>query len=139
MRRMFVAGNWKMNTTRQAGIDLAKGLVAAVGSGEPGVDVAVCPPYLYLDAVKASVAGSAVTVGAQNCYFEKSGAFTGEVAPGMLVDIGCTWVILGHSERRAILGETDAVIAGSSIDFVARTERADLGAHAQDGAGHIVA
>jgi triosephosphate isomerase (TIM) len=111
MRRMFVAGNWKMNTTRQAGIDLAKGLVAAVGSGEPGVDVAVCPPFLYLDAVKASVAGSAVTVGAQNCYFEKSGAFTGEVAPGMLVDIGCTWVILGHSERRAILGETDAVIA----------------------------
>ena len=111
MRRLFVAGNWKMNTTRQVGVELAKGLAAALGSGDLGVDVAVCPPFPYLEAVKSAVAGSAITVGAQNCYFEKPGAFTGEVAAPMLVDIGCTWVILGHSERRAILGETDAVIA----------------------------
>ena len=114
MRRLFVAGNWKMNTTRATGVALAGGL-AAQCQGEQGIDVAVCPPFPYLDAVGAAVRGSGVGLGAQNVYFEKPGAFTGEVSVEMLADVGCQWVILGHSERRQILGETDAVINRKTV------------------------
>ena len=75
-----------------------------------GVDLAVCPPSCYLDAVGKALAGSKVALGAQNMYHEKEGAFTGEISAAMLCDLGCTYVILGHSERRHILGETDAAI-----------------------------
>jgi triosephosphate isomerase (TIM) len=119
MRRLFVAGNWKMNTTRAAGVELARGLAAGLPGADVGVDVAVCPPFPYLEAIKGAVAGSCVTVGAQNVYFEKPGAFTGEVAAGMLADVGCTWVILGHSERRAILGESDELIAKKTATALA--------------------
>lgn len=98
-----------MNTTRADGVALAKAIVA--GSAACGaVDVLVCPPFPYLIPVVEAVAGSAVAVGAQNAYFEALGAFTGEVALEMLLDVGCKSVILGHSERRHILGESDAVI-----------------------------
>ena len=70
------------------------------------MEVAVCPPSLYLEAVGQALAGSAVGLGAQNCYHEAKGAFTGEISPQMLVDIGCKYVILGHSERRAIFKES---------------------------------
>lgn len=110
MRRLFVAGNWKMNTNRRSAVELAAGLAAAVPAAGLSADVAVCPPFPYLEAVGAAIAGSGVTLGAQNCYFEKPGAFTGEVAADMLLDMGCHWVILGHSERRHILGETDELI-----------------------------
>ncbi|HMF13652.1 MAG TPA: triose-phosphate isomerase, partial [Gemmataceae bacterium] len=87
-------------------------LAAAVAKGVTtgGVRVAVCPPFPYLATVADALRGSHVELGAQNCYFEREGAFTGEVSPTMLVDVGCKWVILGHSERRHVLGESDALI-----------------------------
>ena len=111
MRRLFVAGNWKMNGNRNSAVELAGGLAAALPAGGSSADIAVCPPFPHLDCVGAALAGSAVTLGAQNAYFEKSGAFTGEVSLEMLVDLGCQWVILGHSERRHVLGETSELIS----------------------------
>jgi triosephosphate isomerase len=110
MRRFLIAGNWKMNTTRQSGVTLAGELAAVVPQAEAGVEVLVCPPYPYLLAVGETLAGSAVHLGAQDAYFEAPGAFTGEVAVDMLRDCGCRYVILGQSERRHVMGETDAII-----------------------------
>ncbi len=109
MRRPFIAGNWKMNLNRAEAVALAKA-VAEKSAAAPGVELAVCPPSVYLDAVGKALAGSQVGLGAQNMYHEASGAFTGELSAAMLVDLGCRYVILGHSERRHILGETDAAI-----------------------------
>jgi triosephosphate isomerase len=105
MRKKFIAGNWKMNTARTDGAALAAAVAKGVGS-VADVEVAVCPPSLYLAAVGQAIAGSAVGLGAQNCYHEAKGAFTGEVSPAMLVDVGCRYVILGHSERRQIFKES---------------------------------
>lgn len=110
MRRFLIAGNWKMNTTRSAGVALAGELAAVASQTEAGVEVLVCPPYPYLIPVGEKLSGSAVHLGAQDVYFEAPGAFTGEVAVEMLKDCGCRYVILGHSERRHVMGETDAVI-----------------------------
>ena len=109
MRRPFIAGNWKMNLDRAGAIALAEAVVKAAAKVDE-VDVALCPPFVYLDAVAKVVAGSKVGLGAQNLYFEANGAFTGEISTSMLCDLKCTYVILGHSERRHILGETDALI-----------------------------
>ncbi|MCD4727119.1 MAG: triose-phosphate isomerase, partial [Pirellulales bacterium] len=106
MRRPFIAGNWKMNTTRASAVALAEGVAQRAASVE-GVDLAVCPPSCYLEAVGRAIAGSKVALGAQNMYHQPDGAFTGELSAAMLRDLGCTYVILGHSERRHILGETD--------------------------------
>jgi triosephosphate isomerase len=109
MRRPFIAGNWKMNLDRASAVALAEGLVGGTSRiGE--VDVAVCPPYVYLDAVAAVVGGSKVELGAQDMYHESGGAFTGEISAAMLCDLGCKYVILGHSERRHVLGESDEAI-----------------------------
>jgi triosephosphate isomerase len=108
-RRKLVAGNWKMNTT----LAEAKALGRAVADGcrtEKRVDVAVCPPYPWLITVAEELKGSPVALGAQDVSFEKKGAFTGEVSPAMLRECGCTYVIIGHSERRHGLGEPDAAI-----------------------------
>lgn len=110
MRRILVAGNWKMNTNRATGTELAAALSANAPATEAGVEVLVCPPYPYLSAISDAVSGSAVQVGAQDVYFEASGAFTGEVSVGMLKDVGCSHVIIGHSERRHVMGETDEII-----------------------------
>lgn len=110
MRRKFIAGNWKMNTTRADGAALATAIAQAVGKRDD-VEVALCPPSVYLEAVAQVVLGSSVGVGAQNCYHEAKGAFTGELSPAMLVDIGCQYVILGHSERRQIFRETSADVS----------------------------
>ncbi|QDT39458.1 triose-phosphate isomerase [Stratiformator vulcanicus] len=110
MRRLYVAGNWKMNTTRTSGVDLATAIAAKVPAEGCPVDVLVAPPFPYLTAVSDAISGSGVKLGAQNAYFEASGAFTGEVAVDMLRDVGCDAVILGHSERRHVLGETDETI-----------------------------
>ncbi len=110
MRKFFIAGNWKMNLSREESVALATAIAGGVGSDDK-VDVAVCPPFVYLDSVAAATGSSAVRLGAQNMYHEPSGAFTGEVSGDMLRDVGCTYVILGHSERRHVLGETDAEIS----------------------------
>jgi triosephosphate isomerase len=109
MRKKFIAGNWKMFTSATTSRQLAAAVVQGVGK-DASVSVAVCPPFPYLLAVADVLKGSPVQLGAQNCFFEKEGAYTGEVSPLMLVDVGCRYVIVGHSERRHKLGETDAVI-----------------------------
>jgi triosephosphate isomerase len=106
MRRPFIAGNWKMHLDKAAAVALAEGVVKKAESVE-GVDLAVCPPSVYLDAVGRAVASSKVALGAQNVYHQPKGAYTGEVSVSMLCDVGCTYVILGHSERRHVMGETD--------------------------------
>jgi triosephosphate isomerase len=105
MRRPFIAGNWKMNLDRAAAVALAEG-VARQSEGVEGVDLAVCPPSVYLDAVGKAIAGSKVALGAQNVYHESKGAYTGEISVPMLQDLGCKYVILGHSERRHVLRES---------------------------------
>ena len=105
----FVAGNWKMNTNKASAIELAR----AVAKGAPasGIDVGVAPPFVYLDAVLQSIAGSKVLVGAQDVYFEKNGAFTGEISVEMLKDLGVKFALTGHSERRHVLGEPSSLVA----------------------------
>jgi triosephosphate isomerase len=109
-RPYLVAGNWKMNLTRESAQKLAAAIAAAAPRDESGVEVLVCPPFPYLECVANVLRGSGVRLGAQNMYHEPPGAFTGEVAAEMLVDLGCRYVLVGHSERRHILGETDQQI-----------------------------
>jgi triosephosphate isomerase len=109
MRRPLVAGNWKMNGSLSSNTDLVEGLQQAPLPSS--VDVVVCPPFAYLQQVLALCAASAVEVGAQDCSHQASGAYTGEVAPPMLADIGCRWVIIGHSERRQYHAESEPLIA----------------------------
>jgi triosephosphate isomerase len=118
MRRILIAGNWKMNTDQAAAVALAKGIAAQAGEA-PNADLLVCPPFLYLQPVSDALATSRVMLGAQNMYFEKNGAFTGEVSAAMLVDVGARYVILGHSERRHILGETDDVVNKKTLAALA--------------------
>jgi triosephosphate isomerase len=106
VRRPFIAGNWKMNLNRADAVALVRKLLDGLGDVSQ-VDVAVCPPSVYLEAVAAALKGTPIGLGAQNMYHEKNGAFTGELSAAMLVDVGCKYVILGHSERRHILGETN--------------------------------
>jgi triosephosphate isomerase len=107
MRRKLIAGNWKMNTDRAAALALAEAVDKRSGEFKH-VDLLVCPPSVYLLPVADVLEDSTVALGAQNVYFEPNGAFTGEISVAMLKDVGCAYVILGHSERRHILGETDS-------------------------------
>ncbi len=109
MRKPFIAGNWKMNLLRESSLALVRGLADSLPAHK-NVDVAVCPPAVYLQEVATAVAGSGIGLGAQNMSQEKEGAYTGEVSGSMLKDIGCSCVILGHSERRQFYGETDAIV-----------------------------
>ena len=104
----FVAGNWKMNTTVTEAEALASALRREL-DGLPGVEVALCPPFISLERVARSLESSSLKMGAQNIYYEDKGAFTGEVSPAMLQGM-CQLVILGHSERRNLFGETDELI-----------------------------
>jgi len=107
-RTPIVAGNWKMNTTLAEAVALAGGVLAEVG-GVGGVERVVCPPHVSLAAVAERLRGSSIGVGAQNVHWEAKGAFTGEVAPPMLVGL-CGYTIVGHSERRQLFGEDDASV-----------------------------
>jgi triosephosphate isomerase (TIM) len=109
MRRKLVAGNWKMHGNLAENEALLSGLLAGMGSVKAGV--AVCVPFPYLSQVQAKLSGSLVAWGAQNVSQQPKGAFTGEVSTSMLKDFGCTYVIVGHSERRAIYGESDVLVA----------------------------
>ena len=108
-RRYFIAGNWKMNNTASQAVELINGINAQI-AGETSVDVAVCPTFTALDASSKALAGSNVKLGAQNMYTKASGAYTGEISADMLKEFNCTYVILGHSERREYFKETDAFI-----------------------------
>jgi triosephosphate isomerase len=110
MRNILVAGNWKMNGDSVRNAELVSGVVAGAPAAN-NVELLVCPPYPYLEAVVQATAGSKVAVGAQNVSEHASGAFTGEVAPAMLSDIGCEYAIVGHSERRTLYGESSATVA----------------------------
>jgi triosephosphate isomerase len=108
MRKPFIAGNWKMHKTIEEAVALVQELRAAL-EGITGCDVAVCPPFPALASVREALAGSAIGLGAQNMHWEEQGAFTGEVSPPMLQDL-CDYVIIGHSERRTLFGETDETV-----------------------------
>ncbi len=107
---MLVAGNWKMNLDLAAARQLTSGVVSAVGDPE-GVDVAVCPPFVDLDATFSILHGSGIRLGAQNMHARDSGAYTGEISAPMLRAVGCHYVILGHSERRQYFGESDELVS----------------------------
>ena len=109
MRQTLVVGNWKMHGTRASVDSLLQGIVKSMPAR--GAEVAVCPTYVHLSQALELCAGSAVAVGAQDCSHMASGAYTGEVAADMLVDMGCQWVILGHSERRQYHAESDNLVA----------------------------
>ncbi len=113
MRTPVIAGNWKMNTTPQTATELARGVVDGT-AGIAGVATIICPPFVSLQAVKSVAAGSDVAVGAQNVSAERSGAYTGEVSVEMLAGL-VSYVIVGHSERRSLYGETDDDVAGKAI------------------------
>jgi triosephosphate isomerase len=109
MRKKLIAGNWKMNKTSADAMALAREIVLAVGS-QVEVEVVICPPFTALEGVAGAIEGSLVKLGGQNMHFEASGAFTGEVSAPMLRALFATHVILGHSERRSLFGETDELV-----------------------------
>lgn len=109
MRRPLLAGNWKMNTSLTEGVELVEALLAQIGDVADR-EVLVCPPFTALGALAPLLAGTSIALGAQTMHYADKGAFTGEISPLMLRELGCTYVILGHSERRQLFGETDALI-----------------------------
>ena len=110
MDKKLVVGNWKMNLLREEALELSGAIVGLLGEDYDGCRVVLAPPCTVLDVVRGRISGSNVDLGAQNVFGRTSGAFTGEVSAPMLLDAGCSWAIVGHSERRHILGETDEQI-----------------------------
>ena len=107
MRKMIIAGNWKMNKTPSEAAALAAEIAQIK---DASCEVVICPPFVDLFFAKKAIEGSQVKLGAQNCHFEASGAFTGEISADMLIEAGCEYVIIGHSERRQYFGETDETV-----------------------------
>ncbi len=110
MRKIVVAGNWKMNKNLNETASLISEIKKALSENKVNADVIICPPFISLETASSLVKGTSIKLGAQNMYFEDSGAFTGEISADMLKSVGCEYVILGHSERRTIFGETDETI-----------------------------
>lgn len=111
MRKLFIAGNWKMNLDGVGAVQLCQDLKTQLaGCGAAKVDVAVFPPFVYLPIVAEALRGSTIAMGAQDVWTEGNGAFTGEVSVDMLKDVGCTFVLVGHSERRHVIGETNELL-----------------------------
>ncbi len=109
-RKMLIAGNWKMNGLSADSVALASEIKVAVKAKKRNCEFLVCPPFTMLTTVKKSLRGVKVALGAQDCHFNEKGAHTGDVSPVMLVDAGCSYVILGHSERRADHGESNELV-----------------------------
>ena len=110
MRKPLVIGNWKMNGSAAQN----ESLLASLATGDSalaGVEAAVCPPFVYIQQVGAALQGGIFALGAQNCAAQSDGAYTGEVSAAMLSDLGCSYAIIGHSERRALFGEDNAIVA----------------------------
>jgi triosephosphate isomerase (TIM) len=118
-RRKFVCGNWKMHKTVAEAVALVRELAAALGPGASGVQVAVAPPFTALHAAAEEARGSAVEIAAQDVFWEKQGAFTGEVSAPMLAEAGCQHGIVGHSERRQLFGETDDSVRRKAVALLA--------------------
>jgi triosephosphate isomerase len=119
-RRVLIAGNWKMNGLKADGQALARAVAdQARKLGARGPEIVVCPPATLIALVAAATAGSPVTVGGQDCHSEPSGAHTGDIAAPMLADLGCRYVVVGHSERRTNHGETNAVVRGKAAAALA--------------------
>jgi len=110
MRTKVIAGNWKMNNDLNGTIGLISGIKSELAGKSFSAKLIVCPPFTSLETANELLKGSGIGLGAQNMYFEESGAFTGEISASMLKSVGCEYVILGHSERRTIFGESDEVI-----------------------------
>ena len=110
MRTPLVAGNWKMNGTRASATELTRELVEGA-AGISRAEILVCPPYIYISEIQSLICKSSIQLGAQDLYSEASGAYTGAISGPMLVDAGCQYVIVGHSERRALMGDSDSVVA----------------------------
>lgn len=109
MRKTLLVANWKMNKTCQEAAAFAEEFLPQA-AGLDGVDLVICPPFTCIFSMNRCLSGSRVALGAQNMFWTDRGAYTGEIGPSMLIDVGCRYVILGHSERRQILGETDVNI-----------------------------
>jgi triosephosphate isomerase len=110
MRKPFVAGNWKMNTDSHTSVSLAEAVASGSSDIAKQVHIALIPPFVYIPAVVKAVSTAHIAVGAQDIYYEQKGAFTGEISASMLKDIGCTYALCGHSERRHVIGETDELV-----------------------------
>jgi triosephosphate isomerase (TIM) len=110
MRGYLVAGNWKMNGSNAANAELVDGIIAGMPQSD-AVELLICPPFPYLGAIAAKLSGTGVALGAQNVSQHEAGAYTGETAPSMLIDVGCKYALVGHSERRAIMGESSEMVA----------------------------
>lgn len=120
MRKPFVAGNWKMNTTNHSGMTLARAVAEGCrNSMLERMDIAVFPPFVYLRSVGRALADSRVAVGGQDLHWEQKGAFTGEISAAMLKDSGCVYALCGHSERRHVMGESDEIVHKKILAAVA--------------------
>lgn len=115
-RKKLIAGNWKMNGLMADGVDLAKAIAADVKKlGKAQCEFLVCPPFTLLTSVKKALRGAKVALGAQDCHFNEKGAHTGDISAAMLKDVGCTYVLVGHSERRADHGESNELISKKAV------------------------
>ena len=119
-RRPLIAGNWKMNGLKAEGIELASSLAERMAAEpDPAFDMVVCPPFTFLEAIGESIADTLIALGAQDCHAAEKGAHTGDVSAGMLADLGCRFVIVGHSERRTDHGEKDAAVKAKAAAVLA--------------------